>query len=430
MHLFNALKEKELRLKLLVVFLVFIAYKVVSIISMPIIDRTLLGEESLQAIQLLDRFGGRMFGFVRFFELGITPYITVSILVGLLSAGVIKSWTEWSKQGELGKKKIKRVTYVITYIVALLQAVGVMMTMEMEATNFGIITNLTAGDYLKGLAIMLVGLTIMLVLAEIIENKGLGNGVSIIIVAGLIASLTNEFRVMLYNSSSVQEFFSGNNLLMIVISLVLFIVVLFFETATRDIPVEHTSRLSEEVPSKHLPIKFNIAGVEAVIFTGAIYIILDGLSSLMTTYGNVGVKTAGVWLSDLISTSSISGVVIYFVLTYIMAFSYAKVQVDPEKTANDLMEAGTYIRGVRPGKETENYLRDVINRITLFSGLYLSLISVLPMVIAHIFGVQGQFTFLGTGVIILVGVLVDFFGKWEGYGLKYSLQRILPEGDF
>ena len=380
---------------------------------------------------MLNLMGGGALQSFSLFALGVSPYITAQIIVQLLQMDVLPVLTELGKEGESGRKKIDMATRYLTLLLGAVQAYGV--TVTMMNSDYITLTDTTILGYLKIIVYLVAGSMLLMWLGDQITTKGIGNGISMIIFAGIVSALPNQIYGAFANYLS-QNLLTGNPSLILegVIKLLLyllsfFLIVVFVtytEKSVRKLPVSHSATGqsgNENAQSSFLPIKINSSGVIPVIFASSIMMAPSIIVSFVS-----GGNTVPNWAQTMINVFNYQsmvdmgtwsfpwGLIIYLFLIIVFTFFYSNLQINPERLAKDFHDNGTYITGLRPGNETEKYIRKVLNRVTLLGALALMLIAALPIVLSLTGLVPQSLALGGTGLIIVVGVAIEVFNQING----------------
>lgn len=386
------------------------------------------GVDNQEFFQLLSTLGGGSIGQFSILALGVSPYITASIIVQLLSTDVIPVLSRWNKSGERGRKKLDRLTKVLTIPFALMQSVATIFTL----TNQGLISAKWGSDelgtgpswfyYVLVPLVMLAGTYLMLWIADQITVKGVGNGVSIIIFSGIITKMPSNFieTFKFWISGSEESTILFDGILKFMIYVVAFVLVIFFvvlmNEAERKIPIQQTGSglvdSGEHTP--HLPLKLNNAGVIPVIFASAI--ISTPMTIAQIVGGGAQDSSNGFvnFTQNYLSFSTWWGMGIYGFLTILFTFLYAQVQINPEKIAENFQKSGTFVPGIKPGKDTEKFLKGTINRLSVVGSLFLAGIAVLPYIISKLTSLPSNLAIGGTGLIILISVAIQTIQQLKG----------------
>lgn len=418
----NIWKVTELRTRILFTLFVLLIYRIGAFIPVPGVDTELLkqaGSNGEDLFGLLNTFsGGALFNF-SILAIGITPYITASIIVQLLSMDVIPRFAEWAKQGEEGKRKLAQITRYGTVILGLVQGFATSIGFN-RIYGVEIIHNATFVDYLVIAIILTAGTAFLMWLGEQITEKGIGNGISILIFAAIIAGMPGHIRT-LYETQlagdDINLFLNIAKIILIVLVVLAMIVgVIFIQQGIRKIPVQYAKRVVGRKmyggQSTHIPMKVNGAGVIPVIFA---------ISLLMfpVTIANFFADTAWArWTIDNLSYDKPLGMVLYVLLIVGFTFFYTFVQINPVQMADQMKKNGGYIPGIRPGKPTSSYLTKVLTRLTLTGAIFLAVISIFPVLFGSLAGLDRSIQLGGTSLIIVVGVALDTMKQIEGQLIK------------
>lgn len=395
------------------------------------------------SLALMDLLGGGALSNFSIFALGVSPYITSQIIIQLLSKNVLPALTELSKQGEQGRKKIEMATRYLTLLLGAVQAYGIIRTM-INSSYISLNLDDNFGTYVYIIAVLLGGAMLTMWLGDQITEKGLGNGISMIIFAGCVRSLPTQITTAWdkWITGNVAhgsgEMVTGAFQFAIYILAFLLIIgfVVFIETSRRKIPVQNAGKgraTSSMARASYLPIKLNSAGVIPVIFAASL------MSAPAIVAGFISQEAAEAeWLQIFNYNQTFTmpwfdgshwemnwGLFIYLALIIAFSFFYAQMSIDPEKLADNFQKNGSYIPGVRPGKETERYVGKVLNRVTFMGSLALALIAALPIVLvwADLFGNDVSLAMGGTGLIIIVGVAIELNNQIDGLIAGKSHER-------
>ena len=351
---------------------------------------------------LLDVMSGGAFSSATIFALSIQPYINASIIIQLLCIAIPALERMSKEEGEEGKKKIAAITRYSTVAIGLLQGFGYYVLIK----NNGLLAANATGIW-SAIVIVLTftsGSALIMWLGEQITEHGIGNGISMILFANIIArlpvSLINSIRNII--NGSLQWWVL---VLMLLGALAIIILIVFVNDAERRIPVQYAKRVVGRKmyggQSTHLPMKVNMSGVMPIIFA-------QSIASIPATIAAFTGKTSG-WVNTWFGNNSIPYAIIYFLLIIFFAYFYSTIQFNPVEVANNLKKNGGYIPGFRPGKPTSEFVQRVLNKITLFGALYLGIIAVVPILVSH-FSKSASLTGLslgGTSIIIVVGVALE-----------------------
>ena len=429
------LKNKDIRDRILFTIMIFFVFRVGSNITVPGVTLT----DSMSDISLLNMMnlmgGGALQNF-SIFALGVSPYITAQIIVELLSKDVLPALTELAKEGQSGRKKMEMTTRILTLVLGAVQAYGIIVTMNnSDAIS---ITNLDAWMYIKTIVLLIAGSMLTMWMADQITEKGVGNGVSMMIFAGIIASLPSQIysAISYYFTSELateeSRIVTGAlKLLLYLATYVLIIVfVTFIEKSIRKIPIQHSGTggaLNAKVNNtSFLPIKINSAGVIPVIFASSIMMapavitsfIVEDYTSNETIMNVLNAFTTSAWTKMPWFGGKVWlmpwGLIIYIILTFAFSYFYSNININPEKMADDFQKNGSYIPGIRPGNETQRYVSKVLNRVTFIGATALTLIAAFPVVLTLAEIVPSSLALGGTGMIIVVGVALETSQQIDG----------------
>ncbi|MBR4378395.1 MAG: preprotein translocase subunit SecY [Bacilli bacterium] len=427
----SILKNKEIMTRIMFTIMIFLVIRIGAAITVPGVT---VGEElgnamnSASAVALMDMLGGGALESFSIFALGVSPYITAQIIIQLLSKDVLPALTELSKQGQYGRKKTEMATRYLTLMLGAVQAYGIIKTMENG--EYVTVNNPGFWTYAYIVTIMLAGAMTVMWLGDQITDKGLGNGISMVIFAGIVRGLPNKIKTAFTTWVGTGEVYKEPPLvikgwILFLLYILAFILILafvvFIELAKRKIPVQHTGKSGGQTAAmsraSFLPIKVNSAGVIPVIFASSIMMTPTVIASFISSDTP---KWLGIFsyteMYDMGSWKMPWGLLIYITLIMLFAFFYATLQIDPEQLAENFRKNGSYIPGVRPGNETERYVKKVVNRVTCIGALALTFIAALPVVLSlsGLFGNNSSLAIGGTGLIIAVGVSLELNDQVNG----------------
>jgi preprotein translocase subunit SecY len=402
----DSVKIPDLRKKILFTFFILALYRIGCYIPAPGVSISNLAKqlEGSGLLRFLNLFTGGGLARMAIFGLGIMPYITASIIMELLSA-VIPKIKEWHEEGEIGRKKITQVTRYMTLVLATVQSASLIVSFSRgsEQTK-AILPGITIWGGILITMTLVAGMALLMWLGELITDRGVGNGMSILIFAGIIAALPAELTDMYKTIMSRQP-----ALLILVAAAGLAIVagVVYIEQGERRIPVQYAKQVRGRKmysgASTYIPIKVNTSGVIPIIFASAVLsfpmIIAQFFPSLKG-------------FADSFSQGSLAYFVIYTGLIVFFAYFYTAIIFDPFELADNLKKYGGFIPGIRPGMPTTNYVSKVVNRINLPGSLYLAAIALIPAVMLVLFGVKNV-PFGGAAILIIVGVALETMKQIE-----------------
>ncbi|GAA0325753.1 preprotein translocase subunit SecY [Oceanobacillus sp. FSL W7-1293] len=417
----NFLRVKDIRNKIIFTLLMLIIFRIGTFITVPFTDQSAIGfmMDQQNMFGFINTFGGGALENFSIFAMGIMPYITASIIMQLLQMDVVPKFAEWKKQGEMGRKKIAQVTRYAAIGIAFVQAIA--MSIGFNAMAGGLLIQDPGVIKFLTIAIVLTGGTAFLMwLGEQITAHGVGNGISIIIFAGIVAAIPNGAG-QIYNqyfSNPGSELFINIVIVTLIVLVVIAVTVgiIFVNEALRKIPVQYAKKLVNRTPvggqSTHLPIKVNAAGVIPVIFAIAFMIAPTTIAGFFE-----GNRVANI-VTYVFDYTQPVGMVIYVALIIAFSYFYTFVQVNPEQMSENLQRQGGYIPGIRPGHNTEEYLTRVIRRLTFVGALFLAAVSVFPIILGGLANLPQTVQIGGTSLIIVVGVALTTMKQLEGQLVK------------
>jgi preprotein translocase subunit SecY len=411
----NAMRVKELRHKIFFTLAIIALYRVGSFIPVPGIPFAELvssfRDSSTNAgLLMLNLFSGGALEYFSVFSLGIMPYITAAIIMQLMQ-GVIPSLQAWAKEGETGQRRITRITRWLTLALGLINAIGYLVLFQ--SSTFGIsFENTGMPVWLTSIVIvvtLVAGTAFIMWMGELITQRGIGNGMSLIIFANIIARLPSALLDSVNHSSDQMQGILMT-IMIVVIILVVIPAIVFIERGQRRIPVQYSKRIVGRRQmggqSTYLPLKVNGAGVIPIIFASALLYIPAQIAAFFSDAG---------WMQAVANFCSTGwgNWVLTFVLIVFFAYFYTSMIYHPEDTADNLKNNGGFIPGVRPGGATAQYIKDVINRITLPGAMFLAAIAIIPSIFYSFTDNTLISLFGGTSVLIMVGVALDTMTKLE-----------------
>ncbi len=422
----NAFRVPDLRNKILFTLFVIFLYRFGSYVPVPVIDFSVINEAVNNQnqggfVQFINLFSGGALGRMAVFGLGIMPYITSSIIMQLLTV-VIPKLQALQEQGEVGVKKINQYTRYVTVVLALLQSTGIVFLFHSGQQGIPDVfppETFTWPNVSLVVLTLTAGTAMIMWLGELITQRGVGNGMSILIFTSVISTLPGEFLAI--------RAAEGNGLffLMIAISLGVIVAVVFMDQGQRRIPVQYAKRVvgrkMTSGGSTYLPLKVNQAGVIPIIFATSVMYFPSLLASLFD---------ANSWFTRFVN-ENLTGtdpnyvyMIVLATLIVFFAYFYTAIQFDPVKQADNLRKQGGFIPGIRPGAPTANYLNDILVRITLPGALFLALVALIPTFVLMLWGVQ-QFSLGGASVLIAVGVALETMKQIESQLLMRHYEGFL-----
>ncbi len=422
----NAFKVPDLRNKILFTLLIIGVYRLGSHVPVPVVDIGKLQDALEQQgaggfLNFIDLFSGGALTRMAIFGLGIMPYITSSIIMQLLTV-VIPRLEQWQKQGEAGIKRINQWTRYVTVVLALLQSTGLVFLFHSRSAQLAGVDIFPVGEFTWqniGLIVLVMtaGTALIMWMGELITQRGIGNGMSVLIFASVISRLPQEGRAILLQGGNAK--FSA----VIGIGLLIIVAVIFIEQGQRRIPVQYAKRVvgrrMTTGGSTYIPLKVNQAGVIPIIFASSVLYFPTLIASAY--HAN--------WFQNIVSNyltnqRSFVYMTIYGLLVVFFAYFYTAIAFNPVDTADNLRKYGGFIPGIRPGPPTADYLNSVLVRITLPGSMFLASVALLPSIVLA-FWVIRQFPFGGTSLLITVGVALETMKQLESQLLMRHYEGFL-----
>ncbi|MBP9715511.1 MAG: preprotein translocase subunit SecY [Candidatus Pacebacteria bacterium] len=402
--------DKSLRNKVLFVLFALIVFRLLSAIPIPSIDTQALESflSNNQFFGILNIFSGGGLSNLSIIMLGVGPYITGSIIMQLLTIMIPALKRLYHEEGDAGKKKFTQYSRLLTVPLAAIQGFSLLAILETQ----GILVNLTAFDRIVNLLIVVGGAMLIMWLGELISEFGIGNGVSIIIFAGIVSALPSSVGQLLFTFDVAQI---PMYLAFLVAGILVIAGVVVVSEAERPIPVTYAKRIRGMKVygggSTYLPLRVNQAGVIPIIFALSILLFPQMIGNFLASSSNaILLKISGVLLG--FQQTSPLYAVLYFILVFLFTYFYTAVTFDPEALSNNLQKNGAFIPGIRPGASTSAYISKVLTRITLLGAVFLGLIAVLPIIMQSVTGITAL-ALGGTALLIVVSVVLDIIKKLD-----------------
>ena len=373
--------------------------------------------EELGFLEIFNLMSGGGLKQFSIFALGVSPYITASIITQLLQMDILPYFKELKEQGYTGRQKINRITRYLGIVFAFAQS---------YAFTIFYMGNTDVLVMLKTSLVMTAGTALLLWIGDEITNKGIGNGQSLMIMAGIIQSTPAMFKTAFASFVNAGKYSTtiGSLLfaLFIIIYLVVIIGIVWIELAERRIPIQYANRTTSAYGGRQnfLPVKINSAGVMPVIFASIIV-------TIPVTVAQFAKKQAIIdFMQKWISNTSITGFILYIALIFFFGYFYTYLSMNPEEMSKNLNESGGYIPGVRPGTDTSSYITKILGRLTVVGSLFLSILAGLPIVYGAIFKLPQSVTLGGTGLLIVVGVAIETYKQIESnlVSKNYTKKRV------
>jgi preprotein translocase subunit SecY len=414
----------ELRKKIIFTALILLIFRIGNAIPVPYVDTgilsTYLDQLSTTVLGLYNVMSGGAFAQATVFALGVQPYINSSIIIQLLTVAIPALERLARDGGEEGKKKIQSITRYTTVGIAILQGWGYYMLMK----NYGILTNDTIWAALVIIVSFIAGSSFVMWMGEQITEFGIGNGISIILFAGILSRVPSMISGI--SSSLTSGTIQWWHVILIVVGILgLIVLITFVNDAERRIPVQYAKRqVGRKMyggQASTLPMKVNMSGVLPIIFAQSIAMIPSTIAAFCKTPAE-GTFWHG--FLQAIDTKSVLYMIFYFLMIIAFSYFYATIQFNPIEIANNLKKNGGFIPGFRPGKPTTDFIRKVLNKITLFGAIYLGIVAILPLIIGKVVNVS-SLAIGGTSVIIVVGVALETVQALESQMLMRQYKGFL-----
>ena len=413
----------ELRKKIVFTALILLIFRIGNAIPVPYVDaglmETYINQMSTTVLGLYNVMSGGAFANATVFALGVQPYINSSIIIQLLTIAIPALQRMAQDGGEEGKKKIQSITRYATVAIAILQGWGYYVLMK----NYGILTNTGVWPALVIIASFIAGSSFVMWMGEQITEFGIGNGISIILFAGILSrvpSMVSSMSISL-KSGAMQWWHA---VLVVIGILALIVLITWVNGAERRIPVQYAKRqVGRKMyggQASTLPMKVNMSGVLPIIFAQSIAMIPSTIGAFAQP------KEGSFWAGFIkaIDTSSVVYMIFYFLMIIAFSYFYSTIQFNPVEISNNLKKNGGFIPGFRPGKPTSDFIRKVLNKVTLFGAVYLGIVAILPLIIGKIVSVSAL-SIGGTSVIIVVGVALETVQALESQMLMRQYKGFL-----
>ena len=432
----NIFKIEELRKRILYTLLIILIYRFGSFVVIPGIDpnklAALQNSSSEGLLGLLNMFSGGAFGNASLFALGIMPYITASIIIQLLGMAV-PYFQRLQKEGESGRKKLNQIMRYLTVIIVIIQAPGYIKNVLVQLPNEAVtpfdpyVSNPGFFFWFSSVVLLIAGTMFIMWLGEKITDKGIGNGISLIIMIGIIARLPGAF----VGECAARFSQGGVGMLWLVIEILVLIFVMIGTIAlvqgTRKVPVQYAKRVVGNRQyggvRQYIPLKVNAAGVMPIIFAQAIMflpITIAGFrhSEALTGFAAAFTNINGFWYN-----------LVFFLMIIAFTYFYTAVTINPTQMAEDIKKNGGFIPGVKPGKKTAEYIEGILSKITLPGSIFLAIVAIMPAIVS-LMGVSTAFSHFygGTSLLILIGVVLDTLQQIESHLLMHHYDGLTKTG--
>jgi len=405
--------NKDLRNRLLFTLAMLFIFKIGTVIRIPGTENV---TDNLGFLELINAMGGGALKQFSVFALGVMPYITASIIIELLSMDIIPYLSELNKQGYTGRQKKNQITRYIGIVFAFVQGI---------AYSFAFLGNgVSVMEYLRVATIMTAGTAFLLWIGDQITQKGIGNGISLIIMAGILATIPTMF-IDAFNElvkfTSTQAIFIGliSFIVFVIIYLLIVVGVIFVQEAERRLPIQYANRTTSSYGGQqsYMPLRINSAGVIPVIFASSVIAIPATIAQFVKNEGFT------LFVNKYLNYNTVPGFTLYIVLILFFAYFYVFLQINPEQLSENLQKNGGYIPGIKPGKETCKYIKQVLSRLTIVGAIFLAVIAGLPIIFTNLSKLPSSITIGGTGLLIVVGVALETYKQLESSIVSRSYKK-------
>lgn len=432
----NAFKIQDVRRRIFYVFMMLVVVRLGSQLPVPFIDSSKIqawfASQTGDAFNFLDAFTGGSFEKMSIFALNITPYITSSIIMQLLTIAIPKL-EEMQRDGEDGRKKIATITRYVTVGLALFESIAFTIGFH----NQGWITDMNIGKGISIVAALTAGSAFLMWVGERINEKGVGNGISVVLLINIVSRIPSDMVVLYTNFVKNKTIAKGALAAVIILAVILAVVVLvlILNGAQRNIPVQYSKKMQGRRlvggQSSHIPLKVNTAGVIPIIFVSSLFSIPSIVASLLGKGQGTGIGSqilaslnSGNWFKPSAPQYSL-GLILYVALVIFFAYFYTSITFNPLEVADNMKKQGGFIPGIRPGKPTVDYLTQILNYIIFVGAIGLTIVAVIPFFFNGVFGANVSFG--GTSLIIVVGVVLETLKQIESMMLVRNYKGFLND---
>lgn len=410
-------KRPDLRNKVLFILAILVIFRLISNIPIPAVDSSQLKEffAQNQFFGLISTFTGGSLAALSIGMLGLGPYITASIIMQLLTMIFPSLEQMYKYEGEAGRMKFNQYSRLLTVPLAALQGYGFLILLSRQ----GLIGSLTLMEWASAISVIIAGSVFLMWLGELITEKNLGNGVSVLILAGIVAGFPTSLRQAVFTYDPTQLFtYVG----FIIVALVVIIGVIYISEAQRNIPINYARRVRGMKiyggVSTYLPMRVNNAGVIPIIFALSILLFPGMIANFLAGSGNVFVARMATFVNGFLQSHGWYSL-FYFVLVILFTYFYTAVTFDPKSISENIQKQGGYIPGIRPGPMTSQFLGYLLNRVTLVGALFLGFIAILPNIVQSATGITA-FTVGGTSILIVVSVALEIMKQVDAQLSMYE----------
>lgn len=427
-------KNKDLRRRILIVFGILAVYSLLSHVPVPVPDTAKLQSFLLKLFQsnpllgFANLFTGGALSSFSILLMGLGPYINASIIIQLLSQ-VVPQLEALQKEGEAGRNKLNYYTRLLALPLAIIQSVAMITlarSLSQQIAGVDLIGNPSIYQWVLMISAITGGSMLLMWLGEIITDRGIGNGISILILAGIVSNLPTQLAQQAsLAQADTAKVFSLIFFAVAAVAMVLFVVLL--NEGQRNIPISYARRIAGDSRyggvDSHLPIRLITAGVIPIIFALAFLSIPGFVGQLFANAKTTWLAHAATWLQATFQPNKIIYTVTYFLLVFVFTYFYTAVVFKPNEIAENLQKQGGFIPGIRPGVETSKYLKKIINRLTLFGALALGFLAVFPFIIESVFKTSNVLSIGGTGLLIIVAVIIETLKQIESRALMATYDQ-------
>lgn len=410
-------KRPELRNKVLFVLAMLIVFRIVSNIPIPAVDAVKLKEffANNQFFGLISAFTGGSLTALSIGMLGLGPYITGSIIMQLLTMIFPQLEQMYKYEGEAGRAKFNQYSRLLTVPLAILQGFGFLTLLSRQ----GVISNLGTLEWVTTLVTITAGSMVLMWLGELITEKNIGNGVSLLILAGIVSQMPTSIGQALFAYTPDQLF---TYIAFVLVSLIVIVGVIYISEAQRNIPINYARRIRGSKVfggvSTYLPMRVNNAGVIPIIFALSILLFPGMVANFLAAYNIPGISQISARINDLIQ-SNLWYSTFYFLLVVLFTYFYTAITFDPRSIAENIQKQGGYIPGIRPGPMTTQFLNHLLTRVTLVGAIFLGIIAILPNIVKGFTGITA-FTVGGTSILIVVSVAIEIMKQIDAQLSMYE----------
>jgi len=414
----NAFKIKDLKRKLLITLGIFVIFRFLAHVPVSGVDTQALKQlfSGNQLLGLLDIFSGGTLANFSIMALGLAPYINASIVLQLLTM-IFPKLEELSKEGEYGRERINQYTRLLTIPLSAVQSIGMVLLLR----NQGLLTIANPVSIITIVATMIAGTVLLMWLGELLTEYGIGNGISLLIFAGIVGRLP----ISLWQTTAISQTLNLFSLAtFLILGLMVIAGIVAVNEATRQITVRYARRLNSGGQSTHLPLRVNQAGVIPIIFAVSLVVMPSVVGQYLLQLNQPALSAFAGTLVRLFDPNRPWYHLIYFILVIGFTYFYTAVTFNPEKIADEIKKYGGFLPGIRPGRPTADYLNHVLNRITLAGALFLGLIAILPSIAQQLTGIT-TLTIGGTGILIVVSVILEVSKGLQAQLVMRNYERFL-----